>query len=136
MMKHARVGLILSACAMFAAAAQDVIATGGTDWRGFYAGVNLGGAWNSTCNSWTPAGTLPPGVATAFYNRDCPNNRTFVGGAQIGYNFQSDQLVWGFGLDYDIWSAKNRNRSFTYAGPTPPPDGTYAFTGKVSPNGF
>src|SRR5271167_2330808 len=119
-----------------AASAQDVIATSGTDWRGFYAGVNLGGAWNHTCNSWTPAGTLPPNVATAFYNRDCPSNGTFVGGAQIGYNFQSDQWVWGFGLDYEAYSAKNRNLTYTYAGPTPPPDGTYAFSGKGSPNGF
>jgi outer membrane immunogenic protein len=119
--------------------AQDVIATVTDPWKGFYAGVNIGGAWNTTCNSWTPNGgngITNPAVATAFYNRDCPNNSVFVGGVQIGYNFQYNQLVWGFGLDYDAWSGKTRNRSFTYAGPIPPPNGTYAFSGKVSPNGF
>jgi outer membrane protein OmpA-like peptidoglycan-associated protein len=136
-MKFASLCVVLLAIAPGAASAQDVIATGGTDWRGFYAGVNIGGAWNRTCNSWTPNGPIVnPTIANAFYNRDCPNNGVFIGGAQIGYNFQYEQIVWGFGLDYDIWSAKNHNRSFTYTGPTPPPDGTYNFFGKVSPNGF
>jgi outer membrane immunogenic protein len=117
-----------------AAYAQDVIATVQNPWEGFYAGVNIGGAWNSTCNTWTQ--NILNNNTGAFNNRDCPNNGVFVGGVQIGYNFQYNQLVWGFGLDYDMWSAKTRNRSFTYAGPTPPPDGVYNFSGKVSPNGF
>jgi outer membrane immunogenic protein len=122
-----------------AASAQDVIATASNQWKGFYAGANIGGAWNSTCNSWTPNngnGISNPAIAAAFYNRNCPNNSTFIGGLLIGYNFQRDQLVWGFGLDYEKLSAKDHNRSFTYAGPTPPPDGTYTFSGKISPNGF
>ena len=116
------------------ASAQNVIATSsGTQWAGFYAGVNGGGAWNSTCNNWTANGPLAN--TAAFNNRSCPNNGTGIGGVQIQYNFQSDQWVWGFGLDYEFWSAKNRNRSVTYAGPPPPPVGTYAFSGKVNPNG-
>ena len=59
----------------------------------------------------TPNGPIvDPVVANAFYNRNCPNNGVFIGGAQIGYNFQYNQIVWGFGLDYDDWSAKNHNR--------------------------
>jgi outer membrane immunogenic protein len=135
-LKSLSAAVLASAFFAHAASAQDVITTSGTDWRGFYVGANLGGAWNSTCNSWTPSGPIiDPAVATAFYNRNCPNNGTFVGGVQIGYNFQKDQLVWGFGLDYDAWSAKNRNQSFTYTGAVIP-DGTYNFSGKVSPNGF
>jgi outer membrane immunogenic protein len=119
------------------ASAQDVIATAGDQWKGFYIGGNIGGAWNTTCNTWTQNNGLgSPGVTNAFNNRSCPNNSTFVGGVQLGYNFQSDQLVWGFGLDYEALGSKNRNRSYTYAGPQPPPDGTYTFSGKLSPNGF
>jgi outer membrane immunogenic protein len=119
------------------ASAQDVITTASDQWKGFYAGGNIGGAWNTTCNSWTPTnGISNPAVASAFYNRTCPNNSTFIGGVQIGYNFQKDQLVWGFGLDYELLSSKNRSRSINYTGPTPPPDGTYTFSGKLSPNGF
>ena len=109
-------------------------------WRGFYIGGNVGGAWNSTCNNWSLNGpaTNDPALVSAFNNRSCPNNGVFIGGAQIGYNFQYDRWVWGFGLDYDQWHAKNRTRSFTYVpgvGSTFP-GGTAAFTGKVSPNGF
>ncbi|HWX80605.1 MAG TPA: OmpA family protein [Steroidobacteraceae bacterium] len=107
-----------------------------TDWRGFYGGLNIGGAWNTTCNTWNLNNVSNPVIVNAFNNRDCPNNGVFVGGVQIGYNFQHEEWVWGFGLDYDIWSAKNRSRSYTYAGATPPPDGTYSFYGKVNPNGF
>jgi outer membrane immunogenic protein len=129
--------LLASAAFTGTASAQDVIATAGTDWRGFYAGGNLGGLWNSTCNTWTPNnGIANPTVANAFYNRNCPNNGNFVGGVQIGYNFQYNQLVWGFGLDYDFLSSKSHNRTFTYTGPTPPPDGVYNFSGKTTPNGF
>src|SRR5271156_5173865 len=108
------------------AAAGGVQAQDAKPWEGFYAGFNLGGAWNTTCNTWSlngPAAT-DPNIVNAFNNRTCPNNGVFIGGVQIGYNFQHEEWVWGFGLDYDIWSAKNRNRSYTYAGAAPPPDGT------------
>ena len=121
-----------------AASAQDVITTAGTHWGGFFVGGNIGGAWNNTCNTWEPGTVITgtPVLANTFYNRNCPNNGTFIGGVQLGYMFQSDQWVWGLGLDYEIWSAKNHNRSFTYTGAPPPPDGTYAFSGKNSPNGL
>ena len=129
---------LLSALASIggAAHAQDVIATQVDPWKGFYAGVNIGGAWNSTCNSWSPNGPIiNPAIASAFYNRDCPNNGVFVGGLQIGYNFQSEAWVWGFGLDYDFFESKTRNVSRNYAGPIPPA-GVYTFNGKTDPNGF
>ena len=91
-----------------AASAQDIITTtSDTYWRGFYAGGNLGGAWNSTCNSWTPAnGISNPTIATAFYNRNCPNNSTFIGGVQIGYNFQKNQP---FNSDSRVRLARGRS---------------------------
>ncbi len=107
-----------------------------TPWAGFYAGLNAGGAGNNTCNSLTLNGAkIDPAIDTAFYNRTCANGGTFVGGPQIGYNVQYDKLVLGFGVAYDIWSAKNQNRSLKYTGEVPPP-GTYAFSGKLAPSGF
>jgi outer membrane protein OmpA-like peptidoglycan-associated protein len=125
---------------MTAAHAAEPIPPDVAYWRGFYIGGNVGGAWNSTCSSWTlngPAAT-DPALVTAFDNRNCPKNGVFIGGAQIGYNFQYEHWVWGFGMDYDQWNAKNRSRSFVYV-PSPGspfPAGTAAFNGKVSPNGF
>jgi outer membrane protein OmpA-like peptidoglycan-associated protein len=132
---------VVSVIALLGAAhAQDEIPPDVPYWRGFYIGGNIGGAWNSTCNNWSlngPAST-DPALIDAFNNRSCPNKGVFIGGAQIGYNFQYDRWVWGFGLDYDQWSAKNHSRTLTYAPavPTGFPAGTAAFSGKVSPNGF
>jgi outer membrane immunogenic protein len=133
-------GLTVLALMGGAASAQAVIAVANNPWAGFYIGANIGGAWNNTCNSWTlngPAET-DPNFVNAFNNRNCPNNGVFVGGVEIGYNFQYNQWVWGFGADYDQWSSKNHNRSYAFAGSEDEtvPAGTVSFSGKVSPNGF
>jgi opacity protein-like surface antigen len=105
-------------------------------WDGIYAGVNMGAGSNTTCNDLALNGaTIDPVIATAFSNRSCPNNDTFVGGVQIGDGFQYKRLVWAFGVDFDAWTAKNYNQSLKYTGSVSPP-GTYAFSGKLSPNGF
>ena len=122
------------------ASAQDIITTAGTDWRGFFVGANIGGAWNHTCQSWTPGPAITgnPALATAFYNRNCPNNGNFIGGVDLGYNFQYDQWVWGLKADYDAVGSKSKTRSYAYtSGPTDPiPSGTYTASGKISPNGI
>ena len=38
--------------------AQDIITTVNNPWEGFFAGANIGGAWNHTCSSWTPGPTI------------------------------------------------------------------------------
>jgi outer membrane immunogenic protein len=124
-----------------AAYAQDVIATQNTPWKGFYAGGNIGGAWNHTCSSWEPGPLITgnPTLATAFYNRNCPNNGNFIGGVDLGYNFQYQQWVWGFKLDYDAVGNKSNTRSYNYTARSaadPIPSGTYTASGKLSPNGI
>src|SRR5271170_1741581 len=85
--------MLITWAALGTAHAQDIIATSTTDWRGFYAGGNIGGAWNHTCNSWEPGPLIRgnPALADAFYNRNCPNNGNFIGGVDLGYNFQFEQ---------------------------------------------
>jgi outer membrane immunogenic protein len=121
-----------------AASAEDSGATGQRSWEGFYAGGNIGGAFSTTCNTWEPDNVIKgtPPLANAFYNRNCPNNSTFIGGLQFGYNFQVHRIVWGLDFDYDGWATNKHNRSYTYVGATPPPNGTYTFNGNVSPSGF
>jgi outer membrane immunogenic protein len=116
-----------------AAAAQGVVVTENTPlWSGFYAGLNAGAAINSTCNTWTANG--PAADTAAFNNRDCPNKSTGIGGIQLGYNFQHEEWVWGFELDYDFWSSKSKTKTFNYTGTAFPP-GVYSFSGKITPNG-
>src|SRR6266403_901248 len=139
-MKPFKITAVLLALA-FAGTAQaqdDVITTSGTNWEGFYIGGNIGGVWYHTCSTWEPGNIIKstPVLANAFYNRDCPSNGTFIGGIQIGYNFQYDNWVWGFGLDYEFYGGKDRHRAFAYNGASPPPDGTYSFSGKGEPDGF
>lgn len=120
-----------------AASAQDVTVINQYPWRGLHIGVNVGGAWTSTCNRWTSSGAIiDTGAATGFYNSDCPNSSAFVGGAQIGYNFQFHNIVWGFGADFDAWSSKDHNQRMNYAGEGGPPSGSYEFSERVGSNGF
>ena len=130
--------LLVTWAALGTAHAQDIIATSTTDWRGFYAGGNIGGAWNHTCSSWEPGPLITgnPALADRFYNRNCPNNGNFIGGVDLGYNFQFDRWVWGFKADYDAVGNKSNTRSYRYTAisPTDPiPSGTYTASGKLSP---
>jgi outer membrane immunogenic protein len=132
MKKSSRLASVV-ALASFASAAS---AQSDNPWAGFYAGLNAGGAWNSTCNNTTLAGaSIDTAVAATFYNRNCANGGSFVGGVQIGDNFQYKHLVLGFGADLDIRSAKSQNLSLSYAG-TVPPAGTYNYSSKLGPSDF
>src|SRR5262252_822231 len=70
----------------------------GFSWTGFYVGANIGGAWSS--NRWTDTEFL-----TNFNNT---NNAVFIGGGQIGGNYQIGNFVIGGEWDFD-WAANNNN---------------------------
>jgi outer membrane immunogenic protein len=127
--------LLLLASISGVASAQGVITTSsGNRWEGWYAGVNLGGAWNTTCNTWTANTAAQQNFLNA---RSCPNGGTFIGGLQGGYNFQYEQWVWGLGIDYDFISSKSKYQNYTV--PAVPGTGinggTVSISGKTSPNG-
>jgi outer membrane immunogenic protein len=113
---------------------QNVITTSsGFNWSGFYAGLNAGGVWNKTCADWT---SYVGGSRVANFLASCPNNNSFTYGLQAGYNFLvTPQFLIGGEADFGGWSTNNSNRTVTYTGTSPPPHGTYAFSGKGSPNG-
>jgi len=94
-------------------------------WTGFYVGLNAGYAWGATSNATTVAAPLFDGVASAANALDPPrangalisgvtalantgvasvNQNGFIGGGQIGYNYQ-----WGpsfvMGVEADIQGA-------------------------------
>jgi outer membrane immunogenic protein len=72
------------------------------NWTGPYIGVHLGGAWASWSTDTSVAGVL---VAS-----DSGTLSGIIGGAQLGYNWQVNNLVWG--LETDI-SASGQRRSAT-----------------------
>jgi outer membrane immunogenic protein len=121
--------LVLASMAGMACAQSD------TPWSGGYAGVNLGEASKGTCNGWSTGGTATePAGGTAFYNTNCAAS-TFVGGVQIGDNFQHKRLVWGFEADLDLWTGGSRSQTLNYAGAAPPA-GRYISSGKLNPGDF
>jgi len=65
-------------------------------WTGFYVGANIGGAWAH--NNWTDSLFL-----TNFNNG---NNGRFIGGGQIGGNYQIGNFVIGGEWDFD-WAGNN-----------------------------
>jgi outer membrane immunogenic protein len=69
-------------------------------WTGFYVGANIGGAWSN--NRWTDSVFL-----TNFNNG---NNGVFIGGGQVGGNYQIGQFVIGGEWDFD-WAANNNNNN-------------------------
>jgi opacity protein-like surface antigen len=60
------------------------------DWSGFYLGLNAGGAFGTTTS------TVAAGGGSASVNEP-----GFSGGAQVGANYQTGPMVWGFEADYD-----------------------------------
>ena len=87
-------------------------------WTGCYIGGNLGGKWQAHREV---SVTLPgvAGFATStfvFDDSSGNNNGAFVGGGQIGCNYQTGQVVFGIEGDFD-WS--HLSNSFT-VGPFAP----------------
>jgi len=71
--------------------------SGRYNWSGFYIGLNAGGAFG--VNTVTASG----GGGSASVKEP-----GFLGGAQVGANYQTGSVVWGFEADYD---ASTQNKS-------------------------
>src|SRR5258708_4693228 len=68
-------------------------------WTGFYIGGNLGGAWAH--HDWSDST-----FGVNFSNGN--SNGAFIGGGQVGFNYQVSNFVFGVEGDFD-WAAKNNN---------------------------
>jgi outer membrane immunogenic protein len=68
-------------------------------WTGFYIGGNLGGAW---------ANNNVTDTLTGVNFSTGTNNGVFVGGGQVGFNYQMSNIVWGVEADFD-WASNNNN---------------------------
>ncbi|MBK8769162.1 MAG: porin family protein [Rhizobiales bacterium] len=88
---------LLAAVAVFAlspaAHAADFIPDAGYDWTGLYAGLNAGYAWTDTSGTDIDGWTVIDGETI---NAD---GGAFVGGAQLGYNWQFNSLLAGVETD-------------------------------------
>jgi len=80
-------------------------------WTGFYVGVNAGYGWgdDDTNETFLPLGTLnglglgAGGTGGILRTENNDDREGFLGGAQVGYNFQVGSFVWG--VEADIQAA-------------------------------
>ncbi|MBO0716414.1 MAG: TonB-dependent receptor [Rhizobiales bacterium] len=77
--------------------AAPAAVAGRYNWSGFYLGLNAGGAFGINTMSASAGG----GSASV-------KEPGFLGGAQVGANYQTGSMVWGFEADYD---ASTQNKS-------------------------
>jgi outer membrane receptor protein involved in Fe transport/opacity protein-like surface antigen len=77
--------------------ASTAAVAGRYNWSGFYLGLNAGGAFGINTMSASGGG----GSASV-------KEPGFLGGAQVGANYQTGPMVWGFEADYD---ASTQNKS-------------------------
>ena len=62
-------------------------------WTGFYVGGNIGGAWGRR--------TVTDSLFGLSLNNSVNNNGAFIGGGQLGYNYQFGNFVLGIEGDFD-----------------------------------
>lgn len=92
-------------------------------WSGFYAGLNAGYAWNDSDNN-----RVHDYYGTLGYGNSKKDDG-FTGGLQIGYNFQSGNIVFGLEADINMANLKRRDSGFgNYVGKGE----TYSVSSKTS----
>jgi outer membrane immunogenic protein len=101
------------------------------NWTGFYAGLNVGGAWGrsdptTTASCAPPAPPLFPyfcsptsgqanAIAIAASGTGSMSGSAFTGGGQIGYNWQNSSVVYGIELDVESFKIRaSRQASANY----------------------
>ncbi|MBX9760855.1 MAG: outer membrane beta-barrel protein [Beijerinckiaceae bacterium] len=83
------------------------------NWSGFYMGLNAGGAWSNGCTNYsllidTPVANWPTTCAGS-------SSAQFTGGAQIGYNLQSGNFVYGLEADVNfLGNSNSSSRQFVF----------------------
>jgi outer membrane immunogenic protein len=114
-------------------------------WTGFYVGLNAGGNWGTSNRSTevvTPGNffdsTCFPPISSCFVNTiDVQNagaqktdTRGFVGGGQVGYNWQTDNIVLGIETDFEYFrSAGTSSKTVAVVSGSP---GTVTVTSSIS----
>jgi outer membrane immunogenic protein len=71
-----------------------------SNWTGFYIGINGGAGWGTAASS-IDLGALDPTFGTGTFPVGSHEINGFLGGGQIGYNWQSGNIVFGVEGDGD-----------------------------------
>lgn len=122
----AAIGALLAAPAMAADLRMPVKAPPAPiapvfSWTGFYIGGNVGGSWGDVPEVFNlpaaPASPLVPGGIAAFSVSNTAHSTSLIGGGQIGFNYQINQIVLGAEADLD-WRHNSNDFSCPVVSPT------------------
>lgn len=82
-------------------------------WTGFYAGVNVGAAFNHGSMTVSPSNDFRfVGINNFGSWRKTEDETSFVGGAQVGYNYQMGNIVLGAEADFSFADLKNEQSGY------------------------
>ena len=88
------------------------------DWTGFYIGTNLGYSWGrASTNGTQTIGSVVAAATTVTPMSGRADVNGFIGGGQLGYNWQ--QGAWVFGLEGDIQLSNERGSGDVCTGVCP-----------------
>jgi outer membrane immunogenic protein len=124
-----RTALLASA---LAACAVPAFAAPAGSWAGFYAGIN--GGYGGDKFVYPVNGVYTPGEGTPT-SLDASASQTssgFLGGGQIGYNFQTGGFVWGAEADIDAADIKGETSLSGVAGGSVAGTGAADITSKLN----
>jgi len=101
------------------------------DWTGFYAGVHAGAGWGTTESTLTSISA--PGIPAVIFNLPIAQNSRsgFLGGGQVGYNFQSGWAVFGVQADVAGLDVKGTTPCLTVLSCTAKSDWLATATGRI-----
>ncbi len=86
-------------------------------WTGCYIGGNIGGKWPRTSGTVGIPATAVTGASVLVFDDSSSSDGTFIGGGQVGCNYQTGPFVIGIEGDVD-W--QRWNRAFAVGAVVPP----------------
>jgi outer membrane immunogenic protein len=112
------------------------------NWCGWYIGANAGYAWSNSDSVDTATTNLSaiPGlngnvggaIATQGTGSVSTKNNGFIGGGQLGYNWQAGTFVYGLETDIQGLAGSNGGSSITNVGTVPGAATTISSTGTIT----
>jgi outer membrane immunogenic protein len=100
-------------------------------WTGFYIGGHVGAGWGTTESSLTDLTALGGGVIPGGFAIDQNSRSGFLGGGQVGYNWQSGWAVFGVQGDIAGMDVKGTTPCLGFATCTGKSDWLATVTGRI-----
>jgi outer membrane immunogenic protein len=86
-------------------------------WTGIYIGGNIGWGWTDvTLTDTGPDFNIPPGPVFPLGTQNTLSQNGFLGGAQLGFNYQISQFVVGLEGDFDYTAIDNNQSAGAFGG--------------------